>query len=298
MYCFRNNNFKPKLVWTKCSRPAGVGLAPWTHEETGQQLLYIAGTDSRLIYGIDRTKGRIIHRITCDDMVFPNGITFSHERKEIFVSDKWQHCIFVFSKDGEFLRSLGSKGDMEGYFRSPEGIAIGSNNSIYVCDTGNDRVQCLNILDGRMLLQFGLIKKEQLVKSIQNKNISVSSDLLSPTGVSFYDDYIIVLDSGHKRVKVFNTKGQKLSEFGITGSLKGQFKFPEVLAIDSLGFIFVGDGGNARIQVYQPNGQLVTTFGNRGSSAGKFGWISGIHVTKDLEVIVTDHKNHTVQIFE
>jgi tripartite motif-containing protein 2/3 len=50
-------------------------------------------------------------------MICPHGIAFSREREEIYVSDKWRHCIFIFSKAGEFLRFIGSKGDMEGYLR-------------------------------------------------------------------------------------------------------------------------------------------------------------------------------------
>lgn len=89
-----------------------------------------------------------------------------------------------------------------------------------------------------------------------------------------------------------------MKEFGMYGTASGQFKYPEVIAIDPCGFIFVGDGGNTKVQVFQPNGQLLTSFGSRGTLAGKFNWISGVSVTKDLQIIVSDYKNHTVQIFE
>lgn len=57
-------------------------------------------------------------------------------------SDKWKHCVHVFSKDGDYLRSIGQKGSRVGMFRSPEGIATdNAQNHIYVVDTGNDRVQ-------------------------------------------------------------------------------------------------------------------------------------------------------------
>ena len=65
-----------------------------------------------------------------------------------FLADKWKHCVHVFSAEGTYLRHLGKKGYAEGHFQSPEGITSGpgpdgndDKTFLYVCDTGNDRVQ-------------------------------------------------------------------------------------------------------------------------------------------------------------
>jgi hypothetical protein len=64
------------------------------------------------------------------------------------LTDKWNHCVHVFSAEGTYLRQLGKKGHAEGHFQSPEGITSGpgphgkdDETLLYVCDTGNDRVQ-------------------------------------------------------------------------------------------------------------------------------------------------------------
>jgi hypothetical protein len=98
-------------------------------------------------------------------------------------------------------------------------------------------------------MQFGLIKSEQLLNAINSGAGATYSDLNSPTAVALHNGVIIVLDSGNKRVKTFNQRGEKLNEFGQSGSLKGYFKYPEVMTIDSHGFILVGDGGNCKVQV-------------------------------------------------
>jgi hypothetical protein len=56
--------------------------------------------------------------------------------------------VHVFSAEGTYLRQLGKKGHAEGHFQSPEGITSGpgphgkdNETLLYVCDTGNDRVQ-------------------------------------------------------------------------------------------------------------------------------------------------------------
>jgi hypothetical protein len=81
------------------------------------------------------------------------------------------------------------------------------------------------------------------------------------------------------------------------GEARGQFSSPECVAVDHLGFILVGDSGNARVQIFRPTGTLVRIFGGRGSGPGKFAWVSGIAVTNNMDIIVTDSKNSSVQIF-
>ncbi|XP_053686904.1 RING finger protein nhl-1-like [Sabethes cyaneus] len=293
---YRNHSFKPKLFWNKCHRPAGVGLAPWKHASTDQPLIYIAGAESKIVFVINKSNGEIVQRICHDNMVYPNGIAFDATKKAVFVSDKWKHCIFVFTASGEFLRQLCDKGDQEGYLRSPEGLAVGPNDSLFICDTGNDRVQCINAVTGRMLSQFGRVVKEQLLKATQTKVPTRYVDLKSPTGIAIHNDTVVVLDSGNRRVKTFNKRGEKVREFGQTGSATGQFQYPEVIAVDSCGFILVGDGGNAKVLIFRPNGQFVAAVGSRGESPGKFNWLSGLAVTEDREIIISDYRNHTVQV--
>lgn len=70
-----------------------------------------------MIFSSFRTTGEIVQRIVHDDMTYPNGITFDENKQEILISDKWKHCIFVFSADGAFLRQICGKGDQEGFLR-------------------------------------------------------------------------------------------------------------------------------------------------------------------------------------
>lgn len=124
------------------------------------------------------------------------------------------------------------------------------------------------------------------------------TELNAPTSVAVTNDRVIVLDSGNRRVKVYNKQDKsKIVEFGSTGQRKGQFRQPEVLAVDPMGYILVGDSGNCRVQVFKPSGQLVRVFGGYGTQPGQFGWISGIHVTKQLDIIISDTKNHSVNFF-
>lgn len=154
--------------------------------------------------------------------------------------------------------------------------------------------------DGKFIDHIGVVTKAQptLNTSVWETAGITCTELNAPTSVAITSDRVIILDSGNRRVKIYNKHDRgKIIEFGSLGQRKGQFRQPEVLAVDPMGYILVGDSGNSRIQVFKPNGQLVRVFGGLGSEPGKFGWISGIHVTKQLDIIVSDTKNHSVNFF-
>lgn len=124
-------------------------------------------------------------------------------------------------------------------------------------------------------------------------------DLNAPTSIAIYRDKIFVLDSVESRIKVFGKPNMnQVGEFGKLGKEKGQFDHPEGIAVDENGFIYVGDSGNARIQVFNRKLEFVRTIGSRGQGGGQFNWISGLCLTSENELIVSDFKNHLVQIMQ
>lgn len=159
--------------------------------------------------------------------------------------------------------------------QSPEDLAIGPNEELIICDTGNNRILILDSKTGE-------------VSNIIGKGI-----LSLPSSVTVIQKSIIVADSGNNRVKIFDLVEGFVGEIGSLGSGKGQFRSPEVVAVDCLGFILVGDAGNARIQVFQPDGTFVKILGSKEG----FGWISGLYITPELDIITTDRKERSLRIF-
>ncbi|KAI8420146.1 hypothetical protein MSG28_008717, partial [Choristoneura fumiferana] len=231
---YRSRSFIPHYVWRKTARPCGVGISPWNNH------LYVCGMDTHSVLVVERTQAKILARLTCEGMLCPVHIAFMKSLGEIFVTDKWKHCIHVFNKDGEYSRSIGQKGSRAGMFRSPEGIATdNANHQIYVVDTGNDRVQILQP-DGKFVDQIGVVTKLQTTYSANNwetREVTVT-ELNAPTSVAVTNDRVVILDSGNRRVKIYNKADKnKITEFGSVGQRKGQFRQPEVLTVDPMGFI-------------------------------------------------------------
>ncbi|XP_063605280.1 RING finger protein nhl-1-like isoform X4 [Penaeus indicus] len=292
---YRSKSSLARIRWGQHlgERPAGVAVSPWTSQ------IFVSGSDTCRIFMFDSSgrqvssfgsRGRKDGQFLC-----PISIAFSHVSKEVFISDKWKHCIHVFDSDGNFIRQLGRKGKGFGHFISPEGIATDRFGRIYVADTCNHRVQILDS-DGVFLREVGVVSSETL----KDGRRFTKSEFNEPSGVaaSLDGSRVYVVDTGNHRIKVFDgMTGERVLVFGSRGQHKGQFESPECIAVDAEGFILVGDSGNGRVQVFRPNGNFVRYLGTRGNCHGEFGWVSGIAVSKNLDVVVTDFKNNLVAMF-
>ncbi|KAG8239736.1 hypothetical protein J437_LFUL018743 [Ladona fulva] len=293
-------------------RPAGMGVAPWG----GGAELYMALSDGgKVVIFTKRSSGsgwrhsKILPPPPAKDkMMCPFGIAFSEKRKEVFITDKWCHCIHVYDSEGNWLRRLSKQGRSPGHLSSPEGIAA-SDAYIFVADTGNDRVQVLDASNGGFVTFVGSDISSFRMESDMIGPSAGSGYLMQPTGVALNaaESKLIICDSGHNRIKIFDIselceeKGsisnRPMSVFGSLGSQKGQFRSARGVAVDKLGFITVADSGNARVQIFRPDGRLVRAFGSKGKEPGNFGYPTSVHIGPYFELFVSDSSNHCMYVF-
>ena len=59
----------------------------------------------------------------------------------LYVSEEDNHCVSVFTTEGQFVTSFGKKGAGPGEFNCPQGLAVDNNGVVYVCDYMNWRIQ-------------------------------------------------------------------------------------------------------------------------------------------------------------
>ncbi len=72
----------------------------------------------------------------------------------VYVSDFGAFKIKVFTRDGKFVRSIGSYGKALGQFVRPKGIAVDKGGLLHVVDAGFENVQIFN-QNGKLLMFYG-----------------------------------------------------------------------------------------------------------------------------------------------
>lgn len=182
----------------------------------------------------------------------------------------------------QFETSWGAAGSSDGQFNNPVYLASGPDGSVYVADTGNNRVQRFTA-DGAFLQSFG-------------SPGAAAGQFNGPTGIGVGPDgTVYVADGGNNRVQRFDANGGFLSQWGSPGSGDGQFQGPTGVGVGPDGSVYVGDSGNARVERFLADGTFFSTIT---SGAGGFGQVQGVAVGPDGSVYVVDTVNNRVELFD
>jgi DNA-binding beta-propeller fold protein YncE len=72
----------------------------------------------------------------------------------IYVTDAGDPMIKVFSRNGDYIRTVGSHGNQIGQFVRPKGIAVDNEQNLFVVDAAFENVQIFNE-EGQLLMFFG-----------------------------------------------------------------------------------------------------------------------------------------------
>ena len=166
----------------------------------------------------------------------------------IYVVDTDNNRIQHLDSEGKVLEVWGSFGDIttgsapEGTFNQPWGIGLGPDDSVYVADTWNHRVQKFTG-DGEFVKMWGYFGQAEAPDAFWGpRDIAVSSE-----------GKVFVTDTGNKRIVVFDADGNYITQFGEAGMTPGQFDEPVGIAISSDGKVYIADTWNQRVQVMTPS---------------------------------------------
>ena len=147
----------------------------------------------------------------------------------------------------------GKTGDGQGEFSlagSPQVAVDQSDGSVYVADSGNDRVQKFTA-SGVFVDEFG-------------STGSGDGELSGPMGVGVdpVSGDVYVADTNNNRVQRFDDTGSFVDEIGTTagGSGNGELISPSRVAVDSTGRLYVLDSGNGRVQRFDSSGGFDQVF--------------------------------------
>ena len=205
---------------------------------------------------------------------------------QIVVLDWSQNChrVVILNKEGELIKSFGSKGSEDGQFNSPCGIDVDEEGRIIVCDTWNHRIQVFDN-DGSFLHSFG---------SKGSSEGSSEGQFFEPTSVVVdRDGNIVISDYGNHRIQVMDIEGNFIRCFGTRGSDDSQFDRPVGVDVDGEGRIVVCDAGNGRVSLFEKDGTFLFSFGKHHMK-----YPVGVVVDSFGTIIVLDYEKKSIGLWK
>ena len=216
-----------------------------------------------------------------EKLISPFGIAANTTGK-IAITDYKRHSVYIFDKEGNCLRKIGSQGENVGQFQHPWGVTYLNDNEILIVDQWNHRIQQVNVQTGTVVKSFG-------------KYGASKGEFSNPVYVCLDDQHrIVVTDCGNHRIQVITQEGETITMFGDSG--------PETLkhptsCIPYKNIFLVADGDNNCIKVFDQRGTFLYKFGKEGNRDGQFKSPRGMLLDSSNNLLVCDMNNNRVQQF-
>ncbi len=209
----------------------------------------------------------------------------------VYVTDTWNHRVQKFTKDGKPLAQWGIFGQAETLdaLYGPRGIAVDPEGRVYVADTGNKRIVVFDA-NGTPLTQFGSGGFEP-------------GQFDEPVGITVDSSgKVYVADTWNQRIQTFLPSADGLTftpdkQWDVYGWFGQSLENKPFIAVDSQDRVFVTDPDGYRVLEYSASGDLIQVWGDYGETETTFGLPSGIAVSPDGGIWVTDSVNQRIMRF-
>ena len=211
----------------------------------------------------------------CDKMNTPYGICIYLNR--VYVTHIRANSLTVYSTEGKYIESVGREGNKELEFILPKGVVVSIvNNLIYICDSWNFRIQCLNLN-----LTFNSF--------IPNVNL--------PRDIKITPQDIVVLTERSPCIRFYDYSHQLIREI-ITQGEGNQVIRPVYFCLDRELNILITDFSTNTVLIFSHRGEMLYKLGKSGEGRGDFISPTGITTDREGRVLVVSHNpEHCIQIF-
>ena len=210
-----------------------------------------------------------------EKMNFPDSMCISNN--SVYVVQYLGHCLNEYTAEGKFLKSVGKNGKNKLEFNCPRGVAVSKDkNRIYICDSSNNRIQCLNLK-----LTFN----------------SFISDIPDPRDIQITAEEVVVLTRGDHWIHYYNYTHQLIRKIIPRGEGR-HVTDPWHFCLDAEQNIIMTDLSAHCVLIFSSKGELIHKFGREGTGRGELYRPSGIAVDCENRIIVISwNPDFCLQIF-
>ncbi|WP_035374092.1 gluconolaconase [Pseudoduganella violaceinigra] len=186
----------------------------------------------------------------------PSGIALD-KFGSLYVADTGNHVIRKITADGTVTTLAGS--GVAGYadgqgaqaqFNGPVGVAVGSDGSVYVADTYNDRIRRI-AADGSVTTLAGSGQPGFV------DGLGAEAQFDTPCGIAVGKDGIYIADSRNDAVRLIGADGAVVT-LAVAPELEKEplLRRPMALAVTHDGFVYIAVASRGRLLQWTPDGTL------------------------------------------
>ena len=237
--------------------------------------LFVVDSGNERIQRFDGADGKFSFKFGSSDnsksdfLGSAQGIAIQSSSKKIYVSSDDTDSVSVFDSVGKFLFNF-HLFDGNDSFNNPSSMIIdNSDETLYVSDTGNDRIIIFKLVTGTSC-PIDTSKVTDGVCFVKKFGFSGTTDgkFNSPSGLALdkTNNLLYVADTDNNRIQTFKlvtgitcpSATNKIADgvcftekFGSSGTTDGKFNSPSGLALDKTNnLLYVADTGNHRLQAF------------------------------------------------
>jgi hypothetical protein len=191
VYRFHDGRLEPFII-SGLSRPTGISA----NSDLDRIMVIDTGDHKLKLFDFDGNFIRMIGSKSIGENGFNYPTFASTMGNRVLINDALNYRIKLFDWEGNFISAFGAEGEGVGTFSRPKGIAVDSEDHVYVVDNLFDNIQVFNE-DGRLLLVIGSGGQKP-------------GEFWSPSGIDIANDTIYVADTFNNRVQILKYLGGKI----------------------------------------------------------------------------------------
>ena len=190
---------------------------------------------------------------------------------EIIISDLYANTVSVYSQTGSYSRQL------PGPWNAPRGIAVDSDDTIYVCDSGSKTIKVLD-------------RAGQIIRTFGSRGTQRGQFQVIPWFITVFNETIVVSDAAGK-INQFTKSGSYIRKMDVDN-----VRDASGLTVTADNYLVIAnDRGPMRVVRGE---QTVSAIGEQGSEPWQLHDPRGVAVSKTGQIIVANCSNHNLLVYD